>query len=130
MPSSGGDATYPTGQPPQRESLIEGSYPTCGDTRADPVVPCMNPIFDANCGVIHPMMPSTGNPGCTIDGAGSTQECSCVIDDYAWSSTDWIGNTSAAAWSLWETIGGYSPAFKKTFPHLVRAVRGGVVFVP
>lgn len=134
LPSSGGNAMYPTGQPAHRESLIQGTYPSCGDTTVDPVIPCIDPLFNVNCGEFHPPGAQTaGNPGCTVDGAGGTQQCSCVINYYAWSFTDSgaaVVDGYQAVWTVWETLGGQTPSFKKTFPHLVRAVRGGVVFVP
>jgi len=134
LPTSGGSSMYPTGQAAQLESLILGAYPDCGDTTVDPVVPCTDPLFNVNCGGIHPPGASTvGNPGCTIDGAGGAEECSCLANYYAWSFTDSgaaVVEPTAGAWSLWQTLGGTTASFKKSFPHLARAMRGGVVFVP
>lgn len=132
LPPHGGSAQFPTFQAPHRESLVEGTYPSCGDSTVDPIVPCINPIFTTNCGLFRPATPPEGNPGCTIDGAGNTEQCSCLCGNYAWSYTDGTGTVddTSSAWSLYELDGSSAAGFKKTFPHHVRAVRGGVVYIP
>ena len=83
--------------------------------------PCVDTAFNTNCGVN-----SDGNGGCTVDGAASTQECSCtqaVLDDEYWSATTAYFPTIA-----WEVVfsSGHAGPNVKTTSLYVRAVRGGL----
>ena len=80
--------------------------------------PCVDAAFNTCCGP-----PSIGNPGCTVDGAASTPECSCTFPSYYWSDTTWTGN-SYYAWEV-AFFDGYVDKYQKINTRYVRAVRGG-----
>ena len=61
LPTCGGDADRPTGEAPELESLLDASG--CGSGTL-----CVAAAFNTNCG-----NQSSGNAGCTVDGAGGTQ---------------------------------------------------------
>ncbi len=82
---------------------------------------CVDTAFNTNCG-----LNSSGNGGCTVDGATSMPECSCtqaVLDDEYWSATTAYFPTIA-----WEVVfnGGHVGPGPKPASLYVRAVRGGL----
>jgi Protein of unknown function (DUF1566)/Right handed beta helix region len=111
LPTSAGLGT--TGQAAEIESLFDGSVAGCGSGP-----PCVDPSFNANCGVN-----SSGNPGCTIDGVGGP-ECSCTVPYLYWSaSTDTV--YAPAVWTQ-DFYQSDLEAVDKTVTNIfARAVRGG-----
>jgi hypothetical protein len=80
--------------------------------------PCVDAAFNTNCGLY-----SGGNAGCTVDGAASTQECSCTKAYAYWSTTTYAGSGGALGVDF--DAGGVSYYFRG-FYTLVRAVRSGL----
>lgn len=82
--------------------------------------PCVDAAFNTNCGLY-----SGGNAGCTVDGAASTQECSCTQSNGYWSATTYAGPGSA--W-LVNFDGGFVFGDNKTVinGYYGRAVRSGL----
>ena len=110
------------------ESLVDTTGSAC-ETSPNP--PCIDAIFNTNCGPADcgGDVPC-GNPGCTIDGAGGTQECSCTRDWYYWSgslspesqSCPFCGGGTFAQGFNFEQHSLVGPASTSDLP--VRAVRG------
>ena len=111
------------GQAPEVESTVDTNVPNCGW-----VAPCVPPAFDTNCGPYVGDSPpyTSGNPGCTVDGAMGTSECSCTPPYHAWSSSS-ASNTTA--WIECYNVGSVS-ASSKTDLYNVRGVRGGLRAAP
>jgi hypothetical protein len=85
--------------------------------------PSIDPLFNANCAAN-----TTGNPGCTVDGAGMTEKCSCTVYNWYWSSTSYVANPSYA-WLVEFSTGGVGLpccGYTKGYGFYVRAVRGGL----
>ena len=122
LPTAAGNSP-PTGQPAEVES-IEVNV-TCGPTHGA----CVPAAFNTNCGpysAADPPSTTTSNPGCTVDGAGGTQECSCAPFYHSWSAST-VGGSPAQAWLECYTVTAHglsSP--NKTDLYNARAVRGGV----
>ena len=114
LPTSAGCCGYPTGQAAELESIVDSGVSGCGSGS-----PCVDPPLNTNCGTN-----SSGNAGCTVDGAGSTQECSCTVP-----SSDWSGSTVSAspgyAWGVY-FYGGYVGYGSKAGGNYARGVRGGL----
>ena len=121
LPTAAGNSPA-TGQPAEAES-IEVNV-ACGPTEGA----CMPAAFNSNCGpysATDPPAVTTSNPGCTVDGAPGTQECSCAPFYHSWTAST-VGGSSAQAWLECYTVtanGLSSP--DKTNLYNVRAVRGG-----
>ena len=85
--------------------------------------PVADVVFNTNCG-----RNSAGNPGCTLDGAGATQRCSCTgAVDYG--PANWSSNTYFEpfyAYGVQFAIGDVQRKMKSEH-HLVRAVRSAVL---
>jgi len=127
LPSSPGLPSCPAGNyPAEAESLYEASAPGCGGSG----IPCVNALFNTNCGANI-----SGNPGCTLDGAGGTPECSCSViggggDGYYTSSSFLCDPLPSGYYNFaWATSPGLDVPYpiRKEFGQYVRAVRGGVV---
>jgi hypothetical protein len=112
-----------SGQAPEVESTVDTNVPDCGSG-----APCVPPPFDTNCGPYLGNSPpyTGGNPGCTVDGATGTSECSCTPPYHAWSSSS---DSNTTAWIECYNVGSVSAA-SKTDLYNVRAVRGGVQAAP
>jgi hypothetical protein len=112
-----------SGQAPEVESTVDTNVPDCGSG-----APCVPPAFDTNCGpYVGDSPPYTGsNPGCTVDGAMGTSECSCTPPYHAWSSSS---DSNTTAWIECYNVGSVSAA-SKTDLYNVRAVRGGLQAAP
>jgi Protein of unknown function (DUF1566) len=130
LPTSGGCCGYPTGEDAELESLLDFTVPNC-NTDPDFDTPCIFAAFNTNCGTGF-----DGNPGCTFDGAGGTQECSCdLIPYYYSSSTSAIPADPLPPGSQAWGVSSYLPTspdlantvstFGKDEARPVRAVRGG-----
>ncbi|HVM98135.1 MAG TPA: DUF1566 domain-containing protein, partial [Candidatus Acidoferrales bacterium] len=121
IPTAAGKSP-PTGQPAEAES-IEVNV-ACGPTQGG----CMPAAFNTNCGPYGPNDPpstTTSNPGCTVDGAGGTQECSCAPFYHSWTAST-VGGSPGQAWLECYTVTGNGlSAPGKTDTYNVRAVRGG-----
>jgi hypothetical protein len=113
---------FPTGQAAQIESIQDLSI-------CDPSVdqPCVYQAFNTNCDW------RTGNPGCTIDGAGGTAECSCTANGCPFdtclaagydSSSPCADGASNCVLGM-DYFGGYPERLTQGYPEYVRAVRGG-----
>jgi len=97
--------------PNELESILTTQGPLC-----PAVAPCVDAVFTANCG--------PGKQGCTVDGAGGTQECSCTRPNGYWSATTYpVAPTDA--WFVYFVGGGVNSAAKTGLAY-VRAVRGGL----
>ncbi len=119
LPASAGNGS--TGQPAEIESIVDLTVPGCA-VWAD-LVPCVPTAFNTNCGATGGIPDSSGNTGCTVDGAGATQECSCGPPLHDWAASTVSGSPSAA-WLECYNVGILS-APSKTDYNLARAVRGG-----
>lgn len=122
LPTSAGREEAPTGDAPELDSLIDLTVPGCGDNIAAEDEICIDPIFLTNCSFYD------GNPGCTID------QCSCTPNQYVWSYSEAFAletpEPGTVAWAVWFKLG-LKAAFRKWSDDVrVRAVRGGVVFIP
>lgn len=87
--------------------------------------PCVAAAFNTNCRIVSMQH---GNPGCTVDGAGGTQECSCTQPLTAttyWSATTTNGDPRFA-WDVSFGVNGMVQHNSKTTRNFVRAVRGGL----
>ena len=122
VPTAAGNSP-PTGQPAEAES-IEVNV-ACGPTLGG----CMPAAFNTNCGPYgsnDPPSTTTSNPGCTVDGAGGSQECSCAPFYHSWSASP-VGGSPSQAWLECYTVTGNGlSAPNKMDAYNVRAVRGGV----
>lgn len=121
MPRSAG-LTPPTNDPPELESLIPAS-PICAPSPSTVCV-YVYPEFATNCGA--PWLPT--NEGCTIDGAGGTEECSCTgISNFYYSlDTTYETFLPDPYGSVWAEFGAIVDA-NEAVASYVRAVRGGAV---
>ena len=88
----------------------------------------MPAAFNTNCGPYsadEPPATVTSNAGCTVDGAGGTQQCSCAPFYHSWSAST-VGGSPGQAWLECYTVTGNGlSAPDKMTPYNVRAVRGG-----
>jgi hypothetical protein len=87
--------------------------------------PCVAAAFNTNCRIVSMQH---GNPGCTVDGAGGTHECSCTQPLTAttyWSATTTNGDPRFA-WDVSFGVNGMVQHNSKTTRNFVRAVRGGL----
>ncbi len=122
LPTAAGNSP-PTGQLAEAES-IEVNV-ACGPTEGG----CVPAAFNTNCGPYSandPPSVMTSNPGCTVDGAGGTQACSCAPFYHSWTAST-VGGAPTQAWLECYTVtaGGLS-APDKAAEYNARAVRGGV----
>ena len=67
---------------------------------------------------------SSGNAGCTVDGAGATQECSCTVPRPYWSASTFSGEP-LEAW-FQDFLDFSLNVDVKSDNRYVRAVRGGL----
>jgi hypothetical protein len=121
LPTAAGKSP-PTGQPAEAESIEVSA--TCGPTDGG----CVPPAFNANCGpysATDPPSVTTSNPGCTVDGAGGTQECSCAPFYHAWSASTVAGSPSEAWLECYTVTANGLSSPDKTSEYNARAVRGG-----
>jgi len=126
IPTAAGQNGSTTGQPAEAES-IEVNV-TCGDG----IGGCMPAEFNTACGPYSLGDPpyTTGNPGCTVDGANGTSECSCGPFYHTWTDSLVVGSPNNA-WLECYTVTSHglsSPA--KTDSYNGRAVRGSMAAVP
>jgi hypothetical protein len=126
LPTAAGANGSPTGQAAEIES-IEVNV-SCGDTQGG----CVPPAFNTNCGPYSASGPpfSTANPGCTVDGAGATPECSCTPFYHYWSASEVSGSPAQAWLECYTVVANGLSAPDTTAEYLARAVRGGVVSLP
>src|SRR5262249_39615045 len=107
LPSEAGRNSPFTG-PKELESILAAAFPCTGMSS-----PCVPVAFNTNCAA-----------GCTIDGAGGTQVCSCTRSSSYWSATG-SATDLGATWDVSFT-NGFVNADDKTLFFFVRAVRGGL----
>ena len=94
LPTAGGSPGALTGQPAEVESIQAGCPSNGGG--------CIAAAFDTNCGPYSggdPPSTITSHHGCTVDGAGGTQACSCTPFYHYWSASN-INAGSGAAWLM------------------------------
>ena len=126
LPTAGGLPGALTGQPAEVES-IQAGCPSDGGG-------CIAAAFDTNCGPYFGTDPpvTTSNPGCTVDGAGGTEECSCTPFSHYWSAS-YINAGTGNAWLMCYIYPAPENGLSHpstTGPYLARAVRGGATEAP
>lgn len=103
--------------------IFDYSAPGCS---SNSLTVCVYPAFNQNCGGPSGGFygGSGGNPGCTIDGANGTAQCSCTESFHYWSGSSDPSDPSKA-WYAAYYFGGHLFEENKTVSDMARAVRGG-----
>jgi hypothetical protein len=122
IPTAAGQNGSFTGLPAEAESIEVGA--TCGDT----IGGCNPPEFNSNCGPYSAGDPpyTTANPGCTVDGAGATSECSCSPFYHSWTDSTVNGSNDLAWLECYTVSSGGLSSPSKTDAYNARAVRGSM----
>jgi hypothetical protein len=96
------------------ETILGAPYPDCLCSQGTCNLPCVLPVFENNCA-----------SGCTVDGGGGTQECSCTSGVYWTATTQYqpLDLGQAQIISFWTGQRNFAGS-KTSGDTAVRAVRG------